>query len=249
MLDHPLSPGATSAIEPGPWHYGADYVTVYFDADPGRLDGLLPSGFKADGGLCLAYVCEIVSVSDKGADIVATQPDRTLYHEAALGVKCKWADKPGVFFPVMWVTTDWSLLRGLLNGYQKRLADKISMTKLHPLNPGLRPAGAGSKFSGFCVKGSTTTHSVNVNVDRVGSQSDLPSCGSTFGMRRLPQTHPSQGEVSEPVRIIKSNSMVSDVWLGAGSLQTSLEVGDISPRFGAVYKSGFTISGSEVLNP
>jgi hypothetical protein len=247
MLDHPLVPGATSAIEKGPWHYGADYIAVYFKGERSRLRQLVPAPFEVADNSCIAYVCEIVSVGDAGADMVATRPDRTLYHEAAVGVKCRFKEKQGIFYPVMWVTTEWSLLRGLLNGYQKRLADRISMTKLHPLNPGLKPIARGSKFGGFCVKGPGQALSLEVTVERRGAPSDLPSFGSTFGMRRFPRTDDSQGSLDEPVEILKSNSSVSDVWLGAGLIKTKLGVGEPESLSGSVYRSGFTISGSRVL--
>ncbi len=247
MMDHPLAPGGTSAIEPGPWHYGADYVTVYFRGDPSKLELLVPKPFTVEGGDCMAYVCEIVSVSESGADMAALRPDRTLYQEAAVGVKCSFDGRPGIFFPVMWVSTEWSLLRGLVNGYQKRLADRISLTKLHPLNPGLKPPGPGTKYGGFCVKGAEETLSVSVELEREGTPKDLASYGATYGFRLFPRTHESQGSVSEAVEIIKSNSRASDVWLGRGSVRTTLEVGELSGAAGAVYRSGFTISGSKVL--
>jgi hypothetical protein len=248
LLDHPLVPGESSAIEKGPWHYGADYIAVYFKGGKGSLGNLVPPPFVVDDGTCIAYVCEIVSISDDGRDMIATRPDRTLYNECAVGVKCRFKDRPGVYYPVMWVTTEWSLLRGLLNGYQKRLADKISLTKLHPLNPGLGPVAEGTEFGGFCVKGPEQALSLSVTVQKQGSASDLPSFGTTFGMRRFPKTHDSQGSVDEPVEILKSNSKVSDVWVGTGSVKTKLGVGEIHPISGAVYKSGFTISGSKVLS-
>ena len=179
--------------------------------------------------------------------MVATRPDRTLYQEAAVGVKCSFKGKQGVFYPVMWVTTEWSLLRGLLNGYQKRLADRICLTKLHPLNPGLKAIAAGAKFGGFCVKGPGQTLSVKVTLEKQGTPADLLPFGATFGMRRLPRTDDSQGTVDEPVEILKSNSKVSEVWTGRGLMKTSLEVGTVHPLYGAVYRSGFTISGSKVL--
>ena len=247
MLDHPLVPGSTSAIEKGPWHYGADYITVYFRGDPLSLRKLVPEPFGVTDGGCMAYVCEIISVSDSGADMVASRPDRTIYREAAVGVRCAFKAKPGIFFPVMWVTTEWSLLRGILNGYQKRLADRISMTKLHPLNPGLKPITTGARFGGFCVKGRGETLSLEVAVKKAGNPSDLPYFGATYGMRRSPGTSPGRKGVNEPVEILKSNSKVSDVWLGAGSVKTELDVGKVEPLYGAVYKSGFTISGSRPL--
>jgi len=247
MLDHPLVPGPTSAIEKGPWHYGADYISVFFRGEPLSLKELIPPPFVVDDGTCMAYVCEIISVADSSADMVASRPDRTIYQEAAIGVRCRFKEKPGIFFPVMWVTTEWSLLRGILNGYQKRLADRISMTKLHPLNPGLKPISAGARFRGFCVKGPGQTLSLEVTVEKSGSPSDLPSFGVTYGMRRFPGTGVGQEIVNEPVEILKSNSRVSDVWIGTGSVKTKLEVGKTEPMYGAVYKSGFTISGSKAL--
>ncbi len=247
VLDHPLSPGKTSAIEEGPWHYGADYVTVYFRAERHALANIVPEPFEVADGLCLGYVCEIVSVADSALEMASDRPDRTLYHEAAIGVKCKYAARPGTYFPVMWVTTEWSLLRGLLNGYQKRLADRISVTKLHPLNPGMGPVSEGSRFGGFCVKGPDQVLSLKVAVKRQGAASELPSFGPTFGMRKYPRTDESQQSVDEPVEVLKSNFRVTDVWLGDGELRTSLDVGKIEPVSGAVYRSGFTISGSRAL--
>jgi acetoacetate decarboxylase len=247
MLDHPLVPGPGSAIEKGPWHYGADYVAVYFEADGSKLEKLLPKPFELTGGPCIAYVCEIVSVGDSAPDMVSSRPDRTLYQEAAVGIGCKFGEKKGVFYPVMWVTTEWSLLRGILNGYQKRMADRISLTKLHPLNPGLKPISKGSSFGGFCVKGPETTLSLKVNVEREGTPADLPKFGATFGLRRFPITDSSQGAVDEPVEILKSNSRMSDVWLGKGSMRTTLDIGSARVLSGSVYRSGFTISGSKVI--
>jgi hypothetical protein len=247
LPDHPFVPGPTSAIEEGPWHYGADYVSVYFQGDTRSLGRLLPKPFVADEGTSIAYVCEIISVGEGSSGMVASRPDRTLYHEAAVGIRCRFGEKKGVFYPVMWVNTEWSLLRGILNGYQKRLADRISLTKLHPLNPGLRAIGPGVQFGGFCVKGPDTTLTLNVKVEKQGEPKDLPSFGATFGLRMYPRTNPSQKKVDEPVEVLKSNSRVSDVWLGGGRMTTTLELGEVRPISGAVYRSGFTISGSKVL--
>jgi len=247
MLDHPLVPGQTSAIEKGPWHYGADYITVYFRGKPASLKRLVPPPFTVDDGLCMAYICEIISVSDTGRDMVADRPDRTIYHEAAVGIRSRFKERTGVFFPVMWVTTEWSLLRGLLNGYHKRLADRICMTKLHPLNPGLGPVSPGARFGGFCVKGPGQTLSLEVIVQKRGQPSDLRPFGATFGMRRFPRTDAGQEAVNEPVEMIRTNSKLSDVWIGSGSVKTKLKVGKIEPLSGAVYRSGFTIAGSKSL--
>jgi hypothetical protein len=162
-------------------------------------------------------------------------------------LKCKAVNKQGVFYPVMWVSTEWALLRGLLNGYQKRLADTISLTRVHPLNPGLKQIGPGSTLSGFCVKGPETSLSVNVTLKHKGESADLPVFGATFGRRAFPRTDSSQREVIEPVEILKSNQTTSNVWLGDGSFKSTLDLGETKVTMGATYSSGFTIGGSRVL--
>lgn len=247
MLDHPLDLSGTSAVEPGPWHYGADYVTVYFTGDKSKLERLVPAPFAPADGTCMAYVCEIISVSEDRPHMVSEEPERTIYREAAVGVKCLHGSAPGIYFPVMWVDTEWSLLRGLINGYSKRLADSIAMTKLHSLNPRLKPISEGTSFTGYCVKGNERTLQIRVEVERKGEVTDLISFGATFGIRKYPRTDSSQSKVAEAVEILKSNARFSDVWVGKGSVDLSLNVGEPEVIRGVTYKSGFTISGSKVL--
>src|SRR2546428_8409826 len=112
--------GIDSLVEPGPWHYGVDYLSVYFRGEPGPLQKLIPRFFEVRGhGAGVAYVSEFVSVSEGMPDATFENPERTIYREAALGVACSWRGKAGVYFPVMWVDKDWSLARGWLNGYAK----------------------------------------------------------------------------------------------------------------------------------
>jgi Acetoacetate decarboxylase (ADC) len=244
---HPLVPGDSSAVEKGPWHYGADYVAVYFSASPTSLLHLVPPPFEVGDGTCIAYVCEIVSVAEDGQAALLRMPDRAVYHEAAVGVKCSYKGRPGIFFPVMWVDTEWALLRGILNGYPKRLADKVAVSRVHPLNPGQKPLGAGVGLSGYCMKGPDEALSVKVELMKRGEPKDLLGFGATYGMRQFPQTDPSQGYVAEAVEVSKSNSRTADVWLGKGTFATNLDIGETVVLGGAVYRSGFTINGAKVL--
>lgn len=247
MSNHPLDLSESSAVEPGPWHYGADYAAVYFTADTSKLKELVPRPFAPVDGTCMAYVCEIISVSSSRPEIASDDPDRAIYKEAALGIRCSYGATRGIYFPVMWVDTEWSLLRGLVNGYSKRLADRIVLTKLHPLNPGLKPVSEGTSFSGYCVKGSEIVLRVRVDIEKRGDAVDLVAFGPTFGIRKYPTTDSTQSGVAEAVEILKSNSRFSDVWVGSGSAVLSFDLGELRPYRGAVYRSGFTISGSKVL--
>ncbi|MDG6901291.1 MAG: hypothetical protein JRM80_04955 [Nitrososphaerota archaeon] len=53
--------------------------------------------------------------------------------------------------------------------------------------------------------------------------------------------------MAEAVEVMKSNAKVADVWLGEASLDSRLDLGKTKVKGGAVYKSGFTMSGSRVL--
>ncbi len=197
-------------------------------------------------GTCVAYVCEIVSVSEKNPGMLYEDPDRTIYEEAAFGVGCSYNDKPGVYFPVMWVNKDWSLVRGWLNGYPKRMADKISMSKIHPANPLVNSKVAGSVLSGYCLASGKKALTVKVRVEKQGGKGDLVNFGATYGFRRFPATDPSQSKVGELVEVLKYNNRAEDVWVGAGevALEAAEEVGRMRVIRGVSYKGGFSIKGA-----
>ena len=240
--------GIDSIVEPGPWHYGVDYLSVYFRAKPASLQKLLPRFFRirADGA-GVAYVSEFVSVSEGTPEATFENPERTIYREAALGVACTWRGRGGVYFPVMWVDKDWSLARGWLNGYAKRLADSIVMTRLHPMNPGIKPLGKGTRLAGYCVKDGSKVLTVRFKIRGRGRSEDLVKFGATFGVRRFPSTHTSQLHVEEPVEVIRHDASAGDIWVGEGELEAPGLDDTSTVQKGLLYRSGFSISGSSIL--
>jgi hypothetical protein len=240
--------GIDSLVEPGPWHYGVDYLSVFFRANPASLQRLLPRFFKVrSDGVGVAYVSEFVSISEGKPEATFEDPERTIYKEAALGVGCSWRGKAGVYFPIMWVDKDWSLARGWLNGYAKRLADRIVMTKLHPMNPGIKPLGKGARLAGYCVKDGSKVLTVRVRIRGRGRSEDLVKFGATFGVRRLPTTHKSQLQREEPVEVIRYDASAGDIWSGEGELEAPGLDDNPTVLKGLFYKSGFSISGARVL--
>ncbi len=243
--------GIDSLVEPGPWHYGVDYLSVFFRANPGSLQKLLPGFFKVRDGVGVAYVSEFVSVSEGKPEAIFEDPEKTIYREAALGVACSWRGRAGVYFPVMWVDKDWSLARGWLNGYAKRLADRIVMTRLHPMNPGVKPLGNGTRLAGYCVKDGSNVLTVRVRILGRGRVDDIVKFGATFGVRRFPSTHKSQLRREEPVEVMRYDASAGDIWSGEGELEAPGldDNDDVKPTVlkGLFYKSGFSISGARVL--
>ncbi len=246
--------GRASIVDEGPFHWGIDYITVYFKGDTASLQHLLPEGLKIADGSGIAYVGEFISVSEKNPESVHIDPAQTVYHEAALGVACNFQGKPGLYFVYMWVDKDWSLIRGWLNGYPKKLADEIAMTKLHPLNPLTGGIRAGSRLTGYATRHGHRIFTVKVKINRQGSADDTIRFGSTYGLRLFPATDPSQTPVRELVEVTKTSPQVDNVWIGDGDLNLGTPPGEelelLQPyeiKYGCVYRTGFTISGAKVL--
>ena len=253
---HFLTPmGRGSVVEEGPWHYGIDYISVYYRGDVDSLQKLLPSKLRVVDGTAVAYVSEFVSLSEKNPDATYLDPAQTIYREAGIGVMCRYGEKKGVFFPFMWVDRDWAMIRGWLNGYPKKIADEIAMTRFHIHNKLAQSPDVGVKMAGYCTRHGTRLMKVWIKIEKKGKADDLIKFGSTFGFRHFPKTHESQTGVAELVEVIKTNMRVSDVWIGEGGV----ELGESIPSEelelarpleiikAAHYKAGFTIEGAITL--
>ncbi len=130
------------------------------------------------------------------------------------------------------------------------MADKISLTKIHPANPLVGTVAAGTVLSGYCVASGRKVLSVKVEIERQGEKADQVSFGATYGVRRFPATDPSQKDVGELVEVLKYNNRSSDVWVGRGELafETTDQLGNTRVLRGVSYKGGFSIKGAKVLS-
>jgi acetoacetate decarboxylase len=254
VYPHSLALGhRASLIQEAKWHYGADYIAAYYRVDGREAARLLPPPLKAEG-LAVAYVTEIVSLSEADPEAFYENPAQTAYREAAIGLACSFEGRPGIYFPCMWVDRDWSMARGLLNGYPKKIADDISMSRPHPLNGligGLRP---GLRLGGYCVRQGRRLLSLRVSLERKGGEADVKRFGSVYGLRLFPRTHESQAEVRELVEVLRESRGLGEVWVGRAELEVgearNEELGPLRPLevlYGLWYSAGFTIWGAKVL--
>jgi acetoacetate decarboxylase len=246
--------GRSSLVDEGPFHWGIDYVTVYFKGVKETLQTLLPEGLSIADGMGMAYIGDFVSVSERSPETIYLDPAQTIYHEAAIGVACNYQGRPGLYFIFMWVDRDWSLIRGWLNGYPKKMADEIAMTKLHPLNPLTGGIKIGSNLSGYATRHGQRIFTVRVKITRKGTAEDVTKFGSTYGLRLFPATDSTQTQVRELVEVKKSAAVVDDVWVGDGELSFGTPLGEeldllgpLAIKYGCSYRTGFTISGAKVL--
>ncbi len=88
---------------------------------------------------------------------------------------CSFNGKPGYFVPYIWVDNDFTLIRGFIQGFPKKLG-RIYVTRLHEMNPKIGGKKIGAKVKGIC----------EVNAQRIVEG----SMTFTRKARRRPRSHP-----------------------------------------------------------
>jgi acetoacetate decarboxylase len=252
---HFITPsGRSSIVRSGSYSWGADALAVYFVANPDRLQELLPGSLRVLDGRCMAYVGEFVSVSEDHPDMAYHDPAGVIYHEAALSIACRFGEREGYFPTFMWVDKEWSLLRGWLNGYPKKLADQVVLGRRHRLDPVTGPTREGARIAGTCSRHGRELLRLGIEVQRKGTPADLISFKSTFGHRHFPATDPSQTAVSEIVEVNRTDLTIDDVWVGQGSVGVGSawdeELDYFQPQqvlHAVLYSYGFKIKGARLL--
>lgn len=254
---HFLTPdGGASLVDDCLYGWGADLIVVYLRCDPERLQALLPPGLKVADGLCMAYVGAFQSASEDRPDAMLLNPAGTVYNEAALSIACTYGDRKGYFPAFVWVDKEWSLIRGWLNGYPKKIG-AITMARPHAYNPvtggGLR---VGAVTGGICSRHGFTLMRMGLTLTRAGEPGDLKSRPSTFGHRHWPALHPTQTAVSELVEVNRTDLKIGDVWLGEPFFELGNAPDEALDHFrdhelvaGATYSYGFRIGGATRLEP
>ncbi|WP_157248273.1 acetoacetate decarboxylase family protein [Nonomuraea typhae] len=137
--------GRASLIPPPPWHYSGDLLTVEYRTDPARVAELLPPPLGPapdDPGAVAIIWADWQSCSDSREELL--DPVRAQYKECFVVVRCSYRDRVYSRCVYIWVDKDFALVRGLHQGYPKKLGS-IHQTRPHPYGPAaprLAPGGA-----------------------------------------------------------------------------------------------------------
>lgn len=251
---HFLTPsGKASLVDDSAYGWGADVLAAYFRCDPERLQKLLPGSLIVADGTCMTYFGSFHSVSEDKPNAILTNPAGGVYCEAAFSIACTHNGKAGYFPVFVWVDREWSLVRGWLNGYPKKLG-QISIARPHALNPIAGGLKVGAVAGGICSRHGFTLLRLGIEVERAGDAGDLKARPATFGYRHWPALDPSHAVVSEIVEVNRTDLAIDAVWVG----KPILEVGDAPDEelewfrdrellSGVLYSYGFRIGGSKVV--
>jgi acetoacetate decarboxylase len=132
--------GRSSLIPPPPWHYSGDLLTIEYRTDPAKVAALLPAPLTPadeDPGAVALIWADWQSCGDTREELL--DPIRAQYKEAFAVVRCKFEGRTYSRCVYIWVDKDFALLRGIHQGYPKKLGS-IHMTRPHPFGPAPRLA-------------------------------------------------------------------------------------------------------------
>lgn len=141
----PFTPQGTSAlVPPPPWHYAGWLLNVAFACDPAAAAGFVPAevGTATGGGTVHFADWQATTGGEELLDPVVAQ-----YRETIVLLDVRRADGTlANFCPLIWVDQDVSLLRGLLQGWPKKLGSTW-LTRTLPLDhPAAAPLRAGTRL-------------------------------------------------------------------------------------------------------
>jgi acetoacetate decarboxylase len=247
--------GRSSLLPPPPWHYSGDLLTVEYRTAPERVAELLPDPLRPapdDPGAVALIWADWQSCGEAGDELL--DPVRAQYRECFAVVRCALAGQVYSRCVYIWVDTDFALVRGLHQGYPKKLGS-IHQTRPHPFGRAAPKIAPGGRFAGtLAAADRRLAHAV------VTLREQVPSAGF---VNAHPMAHhrwmPSieKGAPDALDELIRSRSAAVDAgpaWGGDATLElfespteelASLEVREI---IGGYYQQvGITWDGGKVL--
>lgn len=136
--------GRSAMVPPPPWHYAGWLMNVAIRCETGQSAALVPPALgRLTGEGCIHFVdWQATTNGDELLDPVYAQ-----YRETIVIVEI---ERPGGervnFCPFIWVDQDISLIRGLLQGWPKKLGNTYLTRSLPLEHPAAAPLRAGSRL-------------------------------------------------------------------------------------------------------
>lgn len=218
---NPQSPaGRASLVEDLPHHISAEAIQAVFRVDADVARRYLPDGLEpSDPPLGYAYVADMLKVSAADPDQHAIEPERTQYGEGLVGLYCRLGDESGRFSAFIWVTKDWSMAFGQFMGLPKKMG-QVHKTRIHDVNPGMAPMGAGTRLRGVVDRLGTRVLDLSVTLEEPLADDGIPSYGHRVFLHRvLPSPSPDVPTTRQLYSMQLSNATTVDCWRGTGRVQ------------------------------
>jgi hypothetical protein len=141
----PFTPGGhASLVAPPPWHYAGWLLSVEFECSRDRAAAFVPAAVGAATGLGTVHFAEWQATTD-GAELL--DPIQAQYRETIVVLELERPDGTRAnFCPLIYVDQDVSMLRGLLQGWPKKMGSTWLTRSLPLEHPAAAPLRAGTRL-------------------------------------------------------------------------------------------------------
>jgi acetoacetate decarboxylase len=177
-----------------------------------------------------------------------------MYRECIVMLGCQFEGVAGYYVPYIWVDNDFTLMRGFIQGFPKKLG-RVYITKLHDLTPKIGGKKIGAKIKGICVSHEERIVEGSLKFKRQAKPEEVPPV-KFYLMRHFPDfTNPSKPLVHDITVSNVTDVKVANAWAGDGEVRFMAspfeEVADLGPvkvTGGFFFSIGLTITGGKVLH-
>jgi acetoacetate decarboxylase len=250
----PLSPdGSAGLVLAPPWHYSADFLIVEYRTDPNGVIALLPKELEpaVDAGAVAAIFADWQVCSDDRHELL--DPVQGQYKEFFLVVGCTFRGQPASRCVFIWVDKDFSMMRGWIQGFPKKLG-AIHMTRVFPVGRATPRIAPGERFGATCTAGSREIARAIVTLRQRSERGPTVNDPPMHNTRFFPAYSGLTPAVFELVRAGGRDRSISEIWEGDAELtlgsNTIEPLDTIRPREiikGYRFSFGYTVDGGEVL--
>ena len=251
----PLSPGGTaSLVPPPPWHFSGEVLGIDFRAHPAAAAAVLPAGLEpsADGAASFLF-CEWSAAADDDSRLAA-DPGRGQYKEAYVAVQARLDGHRVGRVPYIWVDSDLSLARGLVQGFPKKLGT-VEVSRAVRVGRGGPRLEAGATFAGYVSSNGRrlATGSLTLTAEGEPGVVPVPMRLPLWHTRHVPDLAGGPPLVHDLARNLVTDFSVADLWTGDATLELGTSefeelsaLAPVSITGGFRCAVAFTITGAEV---
>jgi hypothetical protein len=143
----PLSPlGQANLAGDPPWHYSSEILAAEFWVSREAAQAVLPPNVTADGDDATRAVIMYLDWQFTASNDELLDPTRYQYRETFILLDAHWRDLAVAYCPYIYVDNDAALMRGITQGYPKKLGASFQTRSFAAPSPAAAPVAAGTKF-------------------------------------------------------------------------------------------------------
>ncbi len=257
-FSYPSPDGVSAVVGDLPWHFATERICVAYRSDAAAVARYLPAPLEpsADADLVIADFGLWYSLWNQ-PDQAVLNPERSWYQETVLWIGCRFQGEEARFCVQTWVNKDFSLVRGMIMGFNKRIGETYKTT-YHPLNPGMPAMGPGATLGAYTASHGERLFEARLRIEREIPYAELPVLmrRPQINLRYFPSLTPGGApSVCELVRLNATDLREGPAYQGDAELKllpsaleehTNLAVREILG--GWYFENGCTITGGEVLH-